>query len=123
MRNHVAAQSFNGLDMKNLYKGYLNAKPTPGNPRPVLQNSLMSNSQMVQHNGYHMGPQVNSLENTKLMRDPFGDDIPGPKDNSLVVGLNKDHRRNNRGQTAEGNRRKHLTSDQQKNRNILSKKE
>jgi len=38
----MAAQSFNGLDMKNLYKGYLQAKPQH-QIKPVLQNSLVGN--------------------------------------------------------------------------------
>jgi hypothetical protein len=57
-----------------------------------------------------------------MLQDPFMDDLPGPKDNSLVVmGHPKDNRRQVRGQTAEGNRRK-LPGESQKNRN-LSKKE
>jgi hypothetical protein len=42
MRNqNQAAMSFNGLDMKNLYKGYLNAKPIPNGSKPIIHNSLM----------------------------------------------------------------------------------
>ena len=46
------------------------------------------------------------------MQDQLIDDLPGPKDNSLVVvGLPKDNRRNIRGQTAEGTRRKPLSEN------------